>query len=47
MGCIVGWMYRSDVHVDFGLPKPEEIEDSIPLNFNVDGIIYDKIEEEP
>lgn len=47
MGCIVGWMYRPGVHVDFNLPKLEEITDTIPLSFNVDGIIYDKIEEEP
>lgn len=47
MGCIVGWMYRPGVHVNFNLPKLEEIEDAIPLSFNVDGIIYDKIEEGP
>lgn len=47
MGCIVGWMYKPGAHVNFNLPKLEEVEDSIPLNFNVDGIIYDKIEEEP
>lgn len=47
MGCIVGWLYKPGVHVSFNIPKLEEIKDSIPLNFNVEGIIYDKIEEEP
>lgn len=47
MGCIVGWMYGPGVHVSFSIPNLEEIKDSIPLSFNVDGIIYDKIEEGP
>lgn len=47
MGCIIGWMYKPGAHVSFNVPKLEEIKDSIPLSFNVDGIIYNKIEEEP
>lgn len=47
MGCIVGWLYRPGVHVSFNIPKLEEIKDSISLSFNVEGIIYDKIEEGP
>lgn len=46
MGCIVGWLYKPGAHVNFSIPNLEEIKDSIPLSFNVDGIIYDKIEEE-
>ena len=49
-GCIVGWLFRSnnevgDNFIDFGLPKRKPNSMDIPLDFNVDGVIYDKLEE--
>lgn len=54
-GCVVGWVYeggRGDNYVDFGVFRGDRdsgmrfvrgIENSIWLDFNVDGVIYDKI----
>lgn len=51
-GAVVGWLYNSEVgdqYVDFGLYNPVNenfiagIEPRILLDFNVDGIIFDKL----
>jgi len=50
-GCVVGWVVgdEGDNYIDFGLFRPESArfingqEFAIWLDFNVDGIIYDKI----
>jgi len=53
-GCVVGWTTKSDgdQHIDFGMYNPDNEkarefvngnEASILLDFNVDGLVYDKI----
>lgn len=51
-GAVVGWIAKEGAHVDFGLRNPgyepndlfwKDEENSIQLNFNVQGVIFDKL----
>jgi hypothetical protein len=43
-GAVVGWLDRGDSHIDFSIrDHQKENPSSVILDFNVDGIIYDKI----
>lgn len=51
-GSVVGWIAEEEAHVDFGLRNPgyepndlfwADEESSIRLNFNVQGVIFDKL----
>lgn len=51
-GAVVGWIAEEGAHVDFGLRNPgyepndlfwKDEENSIQLNFNVQGVIFDKL----
>ena len=47
-GLVVGWVYEEDNkfgdnYVDFGIVTSECNDSSIPIEFNVDGIIFDRI----
>ncbi len=52
-GCVYGWLYDPDNpelqnHVDFGMTMldrkaGDSLESAIMLNFNVDGVVYDKL----
>jgi hypothetical protein len=55
-GAVVGWRWQKgsgDDYIDFGMWGPEDLADdffngrdgAVLLDFNVDGVIYDKIEE--
>lgn len=51
-GAVVGWIAEEGAHVDFGLHNPgyepndlfwKDEENSVQLNFNVQGVIFDKL----
>ena len=44
-GALVGWVLSSGKGIDFGVQTPDE-KGGIPLKFNVDGVIYNQIEED-
>ena len=51
-GAVIGWVYEEgsdfgDNFVDLGLGKCEEVGPDIPIIFNVNGNILDKLGEEP
>ena len=51
-GAVIGWVYEEgsdfgDNFVDLGLGKCEEVGPDIPITFNVNGNILDKLGEEP
>lgn len=45
MGQIVGWLASNGNSIDFGI-EYKDLSEGIELTFNVDGIIYEDIEEE-
>ena len=44
-GCIIGWIRNKNTHINFGFDEDfaKNNESSVLLDFNVDGVIYDKI----
>lgn len=45
LGAIMGWVYEKDKKIDFGLTKEyyKNPTVNVPLHFNIDGVIVNKI----
>lgn len=44
-GAITGWLKTGNGFIDFDIPFNVEFDQPMPLRFNIDGIIYDRIED--